>query len=471
MVKYLLNETIHGYEKIAVDDIKSTESNDNLFVVIIDKSCENDLGKYYKLINKALKSRNRVILVSVDDDNTVFKPLASLMVTFEDYDIYQVDGKESISASYLLELEDREPDLAEVQTYIGGDVTAYSDMSTILFGLSSLVDEGNLDGLKNYVEANMTSIENLSTAFNKMKKTCDVFNSNELIDNVNALKHKEEKLKEKISEKDKEIEEVKHERDENFVKAETLDRENKKLKASNAELKTSSASGGSVIRTYKEINTASIQCRTKFVLYFKEITYVRHVNSLVLQLMEIFKSAKLKAKLIIYDTQTNLYNSYKPLSTVNGQYYVESKQRLISQTDKFVVTEPNPSIIQDILMSEQCFDVVIVYDRMKSLTDIVSGNNVTKFFVINSSKEYNELKASLKINDTSAIITDANSGIDKDNKTKPRKFLDIPTIEKYNGLTDSGKTSKYMKLATAFTKEALIDAILKKSRINTIMKK
>ena len=208
MTKYLINENIHGYDKISVNDIDKANSLNSLFVVIIDKSCDSEVAKYYKFINKALKNNNRVITVGVNDENVVFKPIASMMTTFNSYDIYQVDGREYISANYLLTLEDREPDMAEVQAYIGGDVIAYSDMSTILFGIESLVEEGNIEGLKNYVEDRMLSIEKLTVTLNNMKKTCDVFNSNELIDAVNSLKEKEKKLSDTIGDKDKTIEEI-----------------------------------------------------------------------------------------------------------------------------------------------------------------------------------------------------------------------------------------------------------------------
>lgn len=478
MVKYLINENIHGYERITVKDTEATNNKDNLFVIILDKSCDNDTGNYYKLISNALKNNNRVILVSVDDENKSFRPLASLMTTFNNYDIYQVQDKESISAPYLLKLEDRKPDLTEVQTFIGGDITAYSDMNTILFGIESLVDEGNDKGLKEFVEKHLISIENLTSTLNNMKKTCDTFNSNELIDAVNALKDKESKLKTTIDEKEKEISTIKFDRDTYKVESENLKRENTKLKNKNMDLESQAEAGVSVIRTYKEINTASINCKTKLVLYFKEISYVQYVNSLVDQLINIMETMKLKTKLLVYDSQSELYSMYKPMPVVTGSDYVSMKGNLISKTKKFVVAEPNPTILQDILLSEQCFDVVIIYDRMRSIHDVVTGNNVTKFFVINSSKEFDELKQALKISDTSYIITHSSSTIGKDKSdrskenvaSKTRQFLDIPTIDGYSSLTPSAKTSKYMKIATAFTKVPLIDTILKKSRVDTLKK-
>jgi len=170
---------------------------------------------------------------------------------------------------------------------------------------------------------------------------------------------------------------------------------------------------------------------------------------------------KLRAKLVIYDTR-GLCSIYKPLPILSGREYVENRDMLVNKTQKFVLTEPNQSAIEDILTSEQSFNVVIVYDRMREDTDIVSGNNVTKFYVIGSSKDYLELKDRLRINDPSSIITRTGSRI-------PGDVIDIPTIDKFSGgITDSARTSKYMKLICTSTGEPVMDTIFKKSQINSL---
>lgn len=470
MVRYLVNLKSHGYECITIEDIDITNNESNLINILIDKSCDSDTGKYYKFIDNALRNRNRVVLISVDDGNKSFTSLASLMVTFKGYDIYKVADKDLVTSEYLEKLEQREPDITEVQTYIGGEITGMSDMSTVLFGIESLVDEGNTDGLVTFIENNINTIENMVVTINNMKKTCDVFNSNELIDNINILKDKESKLKDTIKDKDNIIETVKYERDKHQVEVEDLKRENNQLKNKNSELKIQTESGGSVIKAYKELNTQLINCKTKIVLYFKEISYVKYTNSLVEKIFSHLEQCKLKVKLVIYDSQSDLFAMYKPLPVVTGSDYVLMKDTFIHKTKKFVVAEPNPSIIQDILTSDENFDVVIVYDRMRCSKDVVSGNNVTKYYVINSSTNYNELKSMLKITDSSKIITYADSSIEIGNESN-RKFLDIPTIAEYakKTSTESFKSRRYALLSTSLSKQPLIQTILDKSRISTLL--
>lgn len=473
MKKFIFNENIHGYEKLNINDIQEVSDRDDLYIIIADKSCDKDISSYYNLVASALKKNNRIIFISVDDDNKLFKPLASLMVTYNAYDIYQVAEKTDISAPYLLKIQERHPDLSEVQTYIGGDITAYSDLTTILFGIESLTDEGNEEALKSFLEKHMLSIESLVATLDYMKKTCDIFNSNELIDSINHLKDEIDKLNNTLEKKNKEIEEVKYDRDVKKVEAENLKRENNNLKNKNTDLQSQAESGGSVIKSYKEINTSVINCKTKLVIYFKEISYVKHVNTLILQLVELFKINQVTFKLLIYDGQLELGHSYSNMSKITGPTYAQMKSNLISNIQKCVVGEPNPAIIQDVLTSEKQFDVVIIYDRMKCVKDIVTGNNVTKFYVINSTSDFNEVKSTLKITDTSCVISNTSSSIyEKNDSSKTKKFLDIPVIEDYNKQTASGKTSKYMKLTPTFSKEKepLIRTILKKSKIDMIGK-
>jgi hypothetical protein len=423
-----------------------------------------------------MKNKNRVILISVMDENKLFRPLAALMVTYNGYDIYEVAEKESISAEYLLKLEEREPDYSEVQTYIGGDTTAYSDMSMILFGIQSLAEEGNPEAMKSFLEDHMLSIDNLTTSLNMMKKTCDLFNSNELLGEINSLKENEKRLNKNLADKETALADAKHDRDENKVVADTLKRENEKLKEKNKDLQeTGSGSGDATIKSFRTVNTSMLAGnRTKIILYFKEVSYVKYTNTLVSILFEQIKLLKMKVKFLIYDTGSEMYNIYKPLRVVTGSDYFSEKTNLLRRVEKFVVAEPVQTIIEDVLKSDEAFDVVIIYDRMHTTADVVEGNLVSKFFVINSRDDYDHMKEQLKINDTSCIITNTECSINLDKDFKPtgnRDFIDIPTIPEFKKRQMSSNSfaiTKYIKQAGTITKKPIINTILEKSKINLL---
>lgn len=464
MKKYLFNSNIHGYDKVTLDSFNVDEVSEDILIFVIDNTCDENMVDYYGIVNKALRNKNRIILIGVDDNNKVFRPLASLMITFNNYDIYQIPDKNSLSAKKLLTIESRTPDLYEVQTFIGGDITAYNDMSTLLLGIESLVDEGNQDKLKSFLEDHLESIENLTVTLNKMKKDCDAFNSNELIDTMNAMKQNEEKLNKIIEDKEQELKTVKLDRDKQTVDANKLKRENEKLKnKAEVDEQEKQYHTGSAVTLYKEIKTSSINCKTKIVLYFKEISYVSYTNSLISTLMYSLESRKLNPKLVIFDTSTSLYDTYGTLKPLDIQQYMTRKSEIINNAPRILMAEPHVALLEDILTSDRGFQVVIVYDRMKSKNDIVTGNNVTKFFVVNSSTEFNNVKSKLGITDVSKVITRVNSGIDGD-------YLDIPFIEGYNrnASTESAQRMKYNRLTCAHTGVNLLNTIIEKSRIDSI---
>lgn len=471
MPRYSINLDAHGYDKLTTDMETLKGKSNSTVAVGISKANNEEIGKHYKAVEELLKNKNRVMLISSNDENELLKPLASLMVTYNNYDIYITDEIGAVDADYLREIESRTPSLEEVQSYIGGDVTAYNDLMTILFGIQSLVLEGKEDKLRAFLDEHVKSIEMLSTTFNGMKKKCDMFNSDELFDKVATLKADADKLGDTIKQQNEKLMDVKQERDKYKVQLEDASKENQRLKSANAELE-SSANGGAIIRSYNELSTQLINCKAKIVLYFKEVSYVSYVNTLIVQIMSVLEAYKLKTKLLVYDCNMSIYGVYKPLPIVTGQDYISMKDTLVKKTKSFVVAEPNQSIINDILSSDQAFDVVVVYDRMKQGHDLVSGNNVSKFYVINSAKDFTEIASTLHINDTSWIITHANSSIENTKNGKPDKaFLDIPHVKDFSTMTESAKTNRYLRMITSFSKVALLDTIFKKSRISTLIKK
>jgi hypothetical protein len=474
MIKYLVNELMHGYEKVDITADELLTTKDNMCIIVLSKNCDSNIGVYYKTVTTLLKHNNRVIIIGLEDGNRVFSVIASLMVTYDAYDIYTVHAREDISAPYVMTLEKREPDIVEVQTYISGEIVAFTDMSNALFAIQNLVEDGDIEGLKSYVENNAETINNFVPNLNSMKKRCEEFNSNELIDAATDLKAAADKLQNKIKEQGTEIDKLKHDRDEKLVAAETAQRELVKLKEVNLDLKQQASTGGAVMATYEPLNLKATDVRVtaKHILYFKEISYVRYVNTLVTNLMNIFKSKKLNAKLIIYDSSSEYYAKYGKLQKIDGKQYNLQKDTLISRTPAFVVTEPAQQIIRDVVTSEQIYDVIIIYDRMGKKKDIVSngGEKVQKFYVVNGSVDYYSIKEMFKLTSTDRIITNSNSSIEMhpDQGGRPqlkREFLDIPTIENFSTFSDTARTSKYMKAKSTVSGVDIVNYILEKSYI------
>ena len=465
MEKYMINNSVHGYNQVFIEDEKLDAIKDSMVDVVVDKSADDKLALYYNKFRKMLANHNRIYLVGVKDNNTSLRVLASLMLCYNGYDIYEVPNKDRVTASYIKNIEERNPDITEVESYVNGEITCYTELSDLVFGIENLAKEKNIDALSVFVEEHVGSIENMVSTINKLKKRADLFNSEELFGTIRKSKESLEELNNVIEEKDKKIDEIKFDRDKYKVDAETLKRENTKLKSTNEQLEQTNGVGGAIIKTYKTLNTQLVRCKAKHILYFKELSYVPYVNSMVEAFMTLTEMKGIKSKLIVYDDAAATCGKYSPMMIVNGNNYENNRTALINKIAKFVVTEATMNVLNEIITSEQCFDLVVIYDRMKQTEDIISGNNVTKLFVINSNKDYTANKTLFKINHVENIIapTDSNIGIEKD--TDKRRFLDIPKIASYSKATTTAKTSLIYKSKCSYHDHSIIKEIAKRVNI------
>ena len=462
MARYIVNGKISGMESKQVTDKELVETKDSLVVVILDSGTSDKLYEYYSSIKNIILSGNKLVLINVARESNISKTISTLLSSYRCYNIYEVSNISLITEEYINDIEFREPTYEEVQTFIGGDVTAYSDISNILIGVESLVREGNLTGLQVFLEQHLNSISSLTEVFDYMKIVVDATNSGDLQGKIERLRDSlENALTEledtKVLNKETNIEKSKLKEDLTASQKELT-----KALADVTELRRKDGESSPVLKTYTELNTSLIKCKVKLVIYFKEVTQVPYINSLIIALMEAMKLRKLRAKLVIYDSRNGIPGIYKPLNVIGSSEYMNKRTAFTGKIEKFVVVEPNQIILDDILTyTAEPYDVVIVYDRMRQANDIVVGNNVHKFFVVNSSADYNETRGILKINDRSTIITRPGSSIGND-------VLDIPEIEDYAKSTDTAKTSKYLRAVTVNSNKILIQAILDKVRIDAI---
>ena len=463
MSKYLFNSNIHGYEASNIETFDKEVTKEDTLIFIVDKTCDEQTSKYYKLVNKALMNQAKVVLISIDDCNRTSGVLASNMLVYGAYGIYKIADREALSANYIIKALEREPDLDEAKVFVDNEVVAYQDMVTVLYGIQSLVSEGNIEGLTNHIERHVTSIEGMVVTLNKMKKVCELFNSDELLDSIATLKKTIDELHDTLNDKEKQIEDVKHNRDEFKVETEGLKRELAKVKSS---LPSSNESGSEhVIKNYMAYNTLVHGSKVN-IIYFKEISYVRYTNTLISMLYDKLDKLKKNCKLLIYDNNNSFISRYT-LDVVNGKNYASDKDNIIKNKKKMVITEPFNSVLSD-LTSNPSIHTLIIYDRLGFYEDIITGNCVTKFIVVNSAKDL-EMASKIKglgCDNDENIITNLNNKFKYDDN-KPTNFLDIPSIaENFSSLSDAAQFQRYNKLISSRTHVNLLNTILKKAHID-----
>ena len=457
-MKYIVNESVMGCERVEITDEKLINDKDQLVYVVLNESTADAscLKTYYNSIKAMLKNNVKVFIVMVAETSKIRGSICNLMQLFGNYNVYQVPDENFISSAYLDTLPERTVTYDEMAQYLQNDIVAYDDMDTVLQGVQECINRNDAEGLKTLIEGHLPTIEAAPTVFSQMKNSIDQANSGVLQDKIASIKAQLEEANELNEKKQTEIRQRESTIDDLNSSLKDARRQLTQTKADMEELKLQVQNAGPAIRSYQTVKTQLLKCKTEHIIYIKEISRIPYINSFVLMLQEMIKQFRYTSKLLIYDNTSQAQVTYGNMQQVDSAAFESNKAVLLNKTPKFVVTEPAPQILKDILQSiNPQFDVLIIYDRMKQATDLVEGNNVYKFWVVNSFNDYNTTKNLFKIDRTDTIITRPASRIAPD-------VIDIPRIKAYEAETqDNGKFAKYKGVQTTICKQPLMPHFLK----------
>lgn len=457
-MKYIVNESVMGCERVEITDEKLINDKDQLVYVVLNESTADAscLKTYYNSIKAMLKNNVKVFIVMVAETSKIRGSICNLMQLFGNYNVYQVPDENFISSAYLDTLPERTVTYDEMAQYLQNDIVAYDDMDTVLQGVQECINRNDAEGLKTLIEGHLPTIEAAPTVFSQMKNSIDQANSGVLQDKIASIKAQLEEANELNEKKQTEIRQRESTIDDLNSSLKDAKRQLTQTKADMEELKLQVQNAGPAIRSYQTVKTQLLKCKTEHIIYIKEVSRIPYINSFVLMLQEMIKQFRYTSKLLIYDNTSQAQVTYGNMQQVDSAAFESNKAVLLNKTPKFVVTEPAPQILKDILQSiNPQFDVLIIYDRMKQATDLVEGNNVYKFWVVNSFNDYNTTKNLFKIDRTDTIITRPASRIAPD-------VIDIPRIKAYEAETqDNGKFAKYKGVQTTICKQPLMPHFLK----------
>lgn len=466
MGNYIVNHSINGLDNKKINDIEIVTGAGNNIVVVLDDSTKDSLNVYYNKIVEIILSNNKLIVIGVGEESNIERAIFTLMCSYRCYNIYKVDNKQDIDKEYIDTIIEREPTFEEVQTFIGGNVTAYAEINNIILKMQNLVLEKNLNGLTELIEKHMSTIVEFTEVVEYMRAIIANSDNTSLKEQIEELNNVIIRSKNEIQTVVKDLEKARIEKAEIESKYTSDLNSYSILKMELEDLKNQSVSGNPIMKSYTTINTSQIKCKTKIVVYFKEISKIPYVNSLINYFMEYLKIKKFNTKLLVYDNQCGINSTYNPLTIVGGSEYMANKDRIVSKIDKIVVVEPNPAILTDILTSiNNSYDIVIVYDRMGQNNDIVSGNNVYKIFVANSSNDIKNTEKVLKIIDSSVIVTRDGGLTDQYNANKD--IIQLPKIDGFSSLSNTAKCSKYWQLKSNKGK-VIISYLCQLTKINSL---
>jgi hypothetical protein len=459
---YVANSAIGGFQKTEIDS-ESIRGAGNTVVVVLDENIDEELYRYYGAVRELIISGSRVILIIIKGRSKISQILCNLLASYSRYDIYMVEEPIYITPSYANSLLERNPSRQEAQTFFTSDMIAYAQVNEILSGIHNIAKEGDIERLKEYINGFGDTIFSVLAVVENMRNIVNTANTGETEKVVTELRSAMEAIKE---ERDAKVNELSNVMESEARLKDELEVTRKEAGRIRAQLEGSSSAKGvaTPIMNYMTYSTSVKTCKAAHIMYFKELSQIPYINSLILQLCENFKLLKLNYKVLIYDNHNRFGGMYAGLTPVGGSNVdTQINNGTIKNTKApIVVTDTNQAVIAHTLnLDNPIQDVVLVYDRLGEPTrDIVEGNQVTKFWVTNSLSRESQSKYLANVAKGS-IIT-------RPQENTSGEYLDIPEIEDYKGGTDSSKTSKYMKMTCAgATKEKvnLMRTIIERARI------
>lgn len=459
-MRYCINIDIDGLESREITDIGGITSS--TVVVFLNESVNKQLNKYYLGVYRLIQQSNRVMLIILGDTSKISKHISMLMYSYNQNDIYKLSEDfdlNGLTKAYIAVLEEQTPDDIDIELFIGSDVISYGKTPILLAQMLDIVNQGNTDTpLDKLIRDNATVLESALGTLSYTKAVTEKVN-------LGAFKSKLNNTLDKLATADATIKELEGKLEGTRSDYESLKANRevqlKELKDANAKIDNleKKLNQGAIIREYISVNTKLLQCKVKVVIYYKEISRINYISSFISEFYNyLTKILKKRTKLIIYDNPHSFLGVYKPIQAITSAEYVTNRQSITQKMDKMVLVEPNPSILQDVLTNDT-YEIVLVYDRLKQETDIVTGNNVYKYYIVNSIKDINEIKKKNAINMTNVIT---NIGVD-------RNALTISEIEGYKTKADSPKLSAYMSmLNTGTDTRAVFDIITEDTNINML---
>lgn len=449
-----INIDIDGYTRTDISDDMLLSITDSTIVLMLDETTNDKLYTYYSTVRSLITNNNKVIILLSGTESKIRKQICMLAASYRRYDIYSVDDVNIVDREYIDTIMERTPDIDEVEQFIGADIATYSEINSVMLQLTDHLDDNTLDEFISIVEHNRDIIENSVEIYNYMKRIVD--NANEgTTRKLSELKDKSDTLEKQVNQYRLKYESAveQYESVENEMKA--LKNEASSYRKKCYDLENAINKSGPIIASYSEVMTSKVKCEPTSIIYFKEIEPCIYINSFVSALHNLLNNFGVNTKLVIYDNRHVFLNKYKPLSIVDAMAYMNNQKAVVETQDRIVVVETNQAIIEDILACRK-YKVVIIYDRLKQKNDIVTGNNVYKYWVVNSAELLKSMQKQFGIEFNRVITME---GVCKE-------AIALRTIPDYKGCSESAQLRGYAALRqSGASREKVIDSILKTAHI------
>lgn len=460
MSKYILNNTMAGYEKVKLSDKTEYLPGDTMVIYSTPDliTSTDSFPVLYQFIRELLVKGISVVYIGVygtaeaggytksQSFLNIEKLLMMLLISYNDYQIYMIESDDLFTSDYMISVENHEPNMLEVRQYIGSDVGAYTELTKVLIELSDIENlNKSPEQLVEYIKTNKEQFEQSAQLVEFLKSCITMAGLDEANNTIQMLQSditeittKLEQTTSMLAAKSTDLENYANEL---ATKDKRVKEQLKRIEELENKANTGSSIGGSStsLVTYNETDIRNFGgSKVKHVVYFKEISYTPYANTFVNTMLHVLRSRK-SAQLLIFDTQVGL-GKYYGLRVVNNQEYVAEKASILKNITSIVSSAPNPPLLKDLFLRDPAYDVLIIYDRLHMPRDIVTGMIVHKIYVCNSSSDFTNAKGLLKIAKNSYVFCSPTSKL-KTNKDV--RSICIPFDEAFAASSEPARNKMY----------------------------
>ncbi len=424
--------------------IEAASAVDNLIVVYnsSEKTADTDVFVLYNTLNKVISKADHVALIVTDvyDRNT--KILGLLLAKYRVFNLFVMEELVDIDDEYIEAISESTVSQEELAQFVGRDIAAYAVTRDVTRELSNSISKSD-STIADLVRGNKDNIHGISTIFELIQQfsesACEqaTKGGGSTATDAGIIQRNSKEIQRLTAL----VEELNRSKTQVDIKLEKAEKKIEELEDYKEGVETSLASNPLsdnyvTLDVNKFVNVIANGRRRpiiKDIIYFKEISPCRYINSFVVKFNKyMITQLGVKCKLVIFDRESFFNFRYGALKVVNGGSYAKLK-RANELGDVFVATKADRSIIEDLITENE---ILIFYDRMGAENNIVSGRAVHEYYVLNSLKEYNELNKHRHV-DMNWIVT--NFGVDK-------HMLSIPDIMEYKMMSEGGKLSAYVNM-------------------------
>lgn len=449
MKKYICGYVLKDFDSFTMAN--ADEVKDSIAMIVLNSSANDKLTEYYLGLKVLIKNNNKIILVlDKTDKSSIRRTLSMLLASYSIYNIYEYNIHD-LTDSDIDTIVNREASEIEVEKYIGEDLVAYDKVSDIMLNIQSMVRQGETSKLSDYITSNKELIITIPIIMDFLKQTYNnhitgsdrkVTKMQTELDSViaemNSAKDKAREVFSKHKLLEEALEKVKKENSELKYDINSLAKTNKELEERITNMSTDDFESGNSVTGYNPIDVSAIKTFNKYVIYFKEICNVNYSYSMLVALRGYLDMLSKNTKLVIYDRPNDFMAVHKAHTIVNGEKYVKNPDIINTKKNSILVTDTNMAVLKGIL-SMPDVEVLIIFDRLKCQTDLLTGSLVQKFYLLGTSTKMRDIEESngKKYPKERTFLETEGAGT-----------LTIPEIRDFSRQTDLSRVSAYASLCT-----------------------